>query len=264
MLLFGRTSNGGAFLVTNTGTPLSQITNYGISSLGNFMTIMKTLLLTYNNSYSLSDYFTNTSLINTLNATLGLNILPVTLQPVLEGTMVNPSSVLNCPNMYYMFINAQNSSNLTVDITNQETFNENTGSYFGLSNSSLCDAGLCKYFNSELLMIGTQSTPIYFANSLYMGLNSINGQSYYMLLILPESLFNGTPQSTVNNNISIYSTPNTIFYLSINSSSSSAFVPSSNTITNTTSTSGSSGTGSTNSTFNVSKIVLPVSNVQLL
>lgn len=264
VLLFGRTSNGGAFLVTNTGTPLSQITNYGISSLGNFMTIMKTLLLTYNNSYSLSDYFTNTSLINTLNATLGLNILPVTLQPVLEGTMVNPSSVLNCPNMYYMFINAQNSSNLTVDITNQETFNENTGSYFGLSNSSLCDAGLCKYFNSELLMIGTQSTPIYFANSLYMGLNSINGQSYYMLLILPESLFNGTPQSTVNNNISIYSTPNTIFYLSINSSSSSAFVPSSNTITNTTSTSGSSGTGSTNSTFNVSKIVLPVSNVQLL
>src|SRR3990167_6120576 len=64
VLLFGRTSNGGSFLVTNTGTPLVQITNYGITSLGNFMSIMKILLASYNDTYSLADYFINTNLIS--------------------------------------------------------------------------------------------------------------------------------------------------------------------------------------------------------
>lgn len=265
VLLFGRTSNGGSFLVTNTGTPLSQITNYGITSLGNFMSIMKLLLSSFNNTYTLADYFINTTLINIVNSTFGVNILPITLQPVLEGTMINPTSVMNCPNMWYMFINSKNANNLSVDPTNQFVFNAETSAYFGLQSATLCDTGLCKYFNSELNMIHTDkngSVEIYFANSLYMGLNSINGQSYYMLLILPEALFNGVPQNTTNNNISIYATYNTVFYFMVNSTTSSAFVPASNSITNTTSS--SSGSGTTNGTYSVSKIVLPVSNIQLI
>ena len=265
VLLFGRTSNGGSFLVTNTGTPLSQITNYGITSLGNFMTIMKLLLTSYNETVTLADYFINTSFINVINSTYGVNILPITLQPILEGTMMNPKTVSNCPNMWYMFINTNNANNLAVDPTNQIVFNAETSSYFGLQSSTLCDTGLCKYFNSELQMINTSSNnsvPTYFANSLYMGLNSINGQNYYMLLILPEALFNGVPQNLTNNNISIYATPNSVFYFMVNATTSSAFVPSSNSIT--TSATNSSGSGSTDGTYSVSKIVLPVSNVQLI
>jgi len=264
VLLFGRTSNGGSFLVTNTGTPLAQITNYGITSLGNFMTIMKSLLTSYNNTYTLADYFTNTTLINIVNSTLGINIIPVTLQPVLEGTMMNPPTVLSCPNMWYLFINSKNPVNLSVDPTHQKVFNSDSSLYFGLPLSALCDTGLCRYFNSELSMLGTDNMATYFGNSLYMGLNVINGQTYYMLLVLPEALFNGTPLSATNNNISIYSTPNTIFYFIVNATTSSAFVPASNSITNSTPSSSSTVSGTVNNTYSVSKIVLPVSNVQLI
>jgi hypothetical protein len=267
VLLFGRTSNGGSFLVTNTGTPLAQITNYGITSLGNFMTVMKNLLLNYNNTYSLADYFTNTTLINIINGTFGINIISVTLQPVLEGTIINPPTILNCPNMWYMFINSKNSVNLSVDPTYQKVFNSESSLYFGLPSSTLCDTGLCKYFNSELHMIGNDINNNvirnYFGNSLYMGLNVINGQSYYMLMILPEALFNGIPLSTNNNNISIYSTIDTIFYFMVNATTSSAFVPTSNTITNSVPSSSSTISGTVNNTYSVSKIILPVSNVQL-
>lgn len=265
VLLFGRTANGGSFLVTNTGTPLAQITNYGITSLGNFMSIMKILITSYNDTYTLADYFINTTLINIINNTLGVNILSITLQPVLEGTMMNPKTIMNCPNMWYMFINSKNANNLTVDPTDQLVFNAETSPYFGLQSSTLCDTGLCKYFNSELSMIHTNingSDISYFGNSLYMGLNLINGQNYYMLLILPEALFNGVPQNLTNNNISIYATANSVFYFMVNSTTSSAFVPSSNSITNTTTS--SSGSGTSNGTYSVSKIILPVSNVELL
>lgn len=264
VLLFGRTPNGGSFLVTNTGTPLAQITNYGITSLGNFMTIMKVLLSSYNNTYTLADYFTNTSFINIVNSTLAVNLLPVTLQPVLEGTIVNPPTVLNCPNMWYMFVNSKNSVNLSIDPTHQRVFNSTSSLYFGLPTSTLCDTGLCKYFNSELVMLGTDTNTTYFGNSLYMGLNLINGQTYYMLMILPEALFNGVPLSSTNNNLSIYSTTQTIFYFMVNPTTSSAFAPTTNTITNTTNSSSSSITGSINNTYDISKIVLPVSNIQLI
>ena len=264
VLLFGRTSNGGSFLVTNTGTPLAQITNYGITSLGNFVTIMKSLIASYNNTYTLADYFTNTTLINIINSTLGINIIPVTLQPVLEGTMMNPPAVLTCPNMWYLFVNSKNPVNLSVDPTHQKVFNSDSSLYFGLPSSTLCDTGLCRYFNSELSMVGTDNMATYFGNSLYMGSNVINGQTYYMLLVLPEALFNGTPLTVTNNNISIYSTPNTIFYFMVNATTSSAFVPSSNSITNSTPSSSSTISGTVNNTYSVSKIVLPVSNVQLI
>lgn len=266
VLLFGRTANGGSFLVTNTGTPLSQVTNYGITSLGNFMMIMKMLTSNSIGTYSLADYFINTSLITLINDTRSTNIIPITLQPILEGTMINPSTITNCPNMWYMFINSKNTANLSVDPTGQAVFNADSSMYFGLPSATLCDTGLCKYFSSELEMIGTTNAQggLYFGNSLYMGLNSINGQTYYMLMILPEALFNGNPQNSSNNNISIYATPDTVFYFMINSTSSSAFVPSSNNVTSSTSSSTYGSTGTINNTYNVSKVILPVSNVQLI
>lgn len=268
VLLFGKSANGGTFLVTNTGTPLSQITNYGVTSLGNFMSIIKTVMTFYNNSYSLSDYFTNTTLINNLNVSNAINIQPVLLQPILEGTISNPPTVLNCPNMWYLFLNSKNSQNLSIDPTNQEVFNSNSSLYLGLNNSTLSDAGLCKYFNNELIMLGTTATALnpsyYFGNTLYLGLNIINSQSYYMLIILPEALFNGTPLNTVNNVMSIYASTGTIFYFNYNASSSSAFVPTGNSVSSSTQNSSSSGSGTTSNTYFVSKITLPVSNVQLI
>jgi hypothetical protein len=267
VLLFGKTSNGGTFLVSNTGTPLSQVTNYGVCSLGNFMLIMKTLISTYADTYNLADYFVNATLINNLNSSLGVNIQTVLLQPILEGTMTNPPSVLNCPHMWYMFLNAKNSANLSIDPTNQITFNSDSSVYLGLSSTALCDTGLCKYFNSELQMLGTNGSnfnvpPYYFGNSLYMGLNVINGVSYYMLLILPEALFNGVPANTNNNNMSIYATKDSVFYFMVNASTSSAFTPSSNTVSSSSSSAGNANSVSNN--YSVSKIILPVSNVQLI
>lgn len=268
VLLFGRTSNGGTFLVTNTGTPLAQITNYGITSLGNFMSVMKTLIASYNNTYSLADYFINTTLINNINLQFGINIQPVLLQPILEGTMTNPPSVTSCPNMWYLFLNTKNSVNLSIDTTYQEVFNSNTSTYMGLPNANLCDTGLCRYFNSELSMLGTTSsnlqTQTYFGNSLYLGINTINGQSYYMLIILPEALFNGTPLNTSNNVMSVYATLDTIFYFMINASTSSAFVPDANSVSSSTPSSNSVSMSNINNTYSVSKVNLPVSNVKLL
>lgn len=270
VLLFGKSANGGTFLVTNTGTQISQISNYGVTSLGNFMIIIKTILSIYNNTYSLADYFTNTTLINNINSSLGINIQPIPLQPILEGTISNPQTVLNCPNMWYLFLNSKNSQNLSIDPANQEVFNSNSSLYLGLSNSTLSDAGLCKYFNNELLMLGTSgegsNTPYYFGNTLYLGLNTINSTSYYMLLVLPEALFNGTPLNTSNNVMSIYASVGTLFYFNYNSSSSSAFVPTGNSVSTSqnSSSSSSSSSGSTSNTYYISKITLPVSNVQLL
>jgi hypothetical protein len=270
VLLFGKTSNGGTFLVTNTGTHLAQITNYGVTSLGNFMLIMKIVFSSFNSAYTLSDYFINTTLINIINSTFGVNILPVLLQPILEGSMVNPPSVRNCPNMWYMFLNAKNGANLSIDPTYQTVFNGNISSYMGLPSSNLCDAGLCKYFNSELSMLGTNitnnitSNTSYFGNSLYLGLNVINANSYYMLIIFPEALFNGLPLNTSNNIMSIYATYNTIFYFMINNSSSAAFIPDANTVSSSSSSAYSTSSNAVNNSYSLSKINLPVSNVQLL
>lgn len=228
------------------------------------MNIMKNLFVSYNNTYTLADYFINTSLISIINTTYGINILPITLQPVLEGTMFNPPTVLTCPNMWYMYLNSKNSVNLTVDPTHQRVFNRDSSLYFGLPSSALSDVGLCKYYNNELVMIGTDNIQTYFGNSLYMGLNLINNQTYYMLLILPESLFNGTPLSPTNNILSIYATINTVFYFMVNPTTSSAFVPTSNSISNTVSVSGSGNSGTINNSYSVSKINLPVSNIILM
>jgi len=267
VLLFGKSANGGTFLVTNTGVPLSQISNYGVTSLGNFMTILKIIFTLYDNTYTLADYFINTTLITNLNGTLAINIQPVLLQPILEGTIMNPATVQKCPNMWYLFLNSKNSVKLSIDPTNQLVFNNNSSLYLGLNSSTLCDTGLCKYYNNELTMLGTDgdgNQKYYFGNSLYLGQNSINNQLYYMLIILPEALFNGTPLNVTNNVMSIYATLNTIFYFNFNNSSSSAFVPSANSVSNTTAISTTANSGTVNNSYSLSKINLPVSNVQLI
>ena len=227
------------------------------------MLIMKVVINLFNSgAFTLADYFINTGLINNLNNALGVSIQPVILQPLLDGSITNPSSVSNCPNMWYMCINAKNSVNLSIDTTSQNVFNQSAGTYMGLSNSSLCDIGTLQYNNSELNMLGTVdplTASYYFANCLYLGLNTIGSNTYYMLIVLPEALFNGNPINTASNTISIYSANNTVFYFNFNSSSSSAFTPQSNTITTSTTSSGSTSTNS----YTIGKVTLSVSNLTL-
>ena len=118
-------------------------------------------------------------------------------------------------------------------------------------------------------MLGTNRQtslyPVYFGNSLYLGLNTINTNSYYMMIILPEALFNGTPLNSINNVISIYSTNDSLFYFNFNSSSSSRFVPLNNYVSSSTNqNTPASNSSTTNNTYYVNKIILPVSNVELL
>ena len=67
VVLFGKTANGGTFLVTNTGTPISSVTNYAVTSLGNFMQIMRAIMNLYDGLYSLVDYFINPSVVLQVN-----------------------------------------------------------------------------------------------------------------------------------------------------------------------------------------------------
>jgi hypothetical protein len=265
VLLFGKTFNGGTFLVTNSGTPLSLIDNYAVTSLRNFMSIMRAVIATYDGTVPLVDYFINPNVIQNLNSTaLSFNINVLTLQPLLDGGIMNPPSILSCPNMWYMLVKSPNSGNISVDPTNQLCFGQSIGAnYFGLPNSLLCATGDARYYSSDLNMLAVANGQL-FGNSIFVGANTINGQVFYTLLILPEALFNGTPLSTTNNTLAIYSTVNTIFYIIASANSSSQFVPSSTSITSTGSSSSSGSTFSITPTYNISKIVLSVSNVPII
>ena len=94
------------------------------------MQIMKSILNSYDGTYSIVDYFINPSVISTVNATYNYNIQVVAVQPLLDGSITNPPTVANCPNLTYMFLNSKNSVNLSIDPTNQSVFNENVGKYF--------------------------------------------------------------------------------------------------------------------------------------
>jgi hypothetical protein len=268
VVLFAKNANGGTFLVTNTGTPISQIYSYGVTSLGNFMQIMRAIVTQYDASYSIVDYFLNPTVVAQANNMGNYNISTVTLQPLLEGAIFNPPTVSNCPNMWYLMIKNPNTLNISVDPSQQEVFNYYAGTHFGLPNGILCSTGLAKYYNSELLMLSTTNvssgTVSLFGNSLYLGLNTINNQSFYILVILPEALFNGTPLSTTNNQLSIYSTPSSLFYIGVNSTTSSAFEPRTTSISNAVATTTLGLASTSTSTYQVSKLVLSVSNVQIV
>ena len=265
VLLFGKTPNGATYLVTNTGTPISSIDNYAVTSLRNFMSIMRAVVATFDGSIPLVDYFINPNVVQNLNSTaLSYNINVLTLQPLLDGAIMNPASVLNCPNMWYLLIKSPNSVNIAVDPTNQLVFGQSIGyNYFGLTNSVLCCTGDARYYSSDLNMLAVNDGQL-FANSIFAGLNTINGQQFYTLMILPEALFNGNPQSTSNNVFAIYSAVSTLFYIITSANSSSQFVPASASVTSSGTSTSSGSTFAITPTYNLSKLILSASNVQII
>ena len=226
---------------------------------------MRAVIATYDGTVPLVDYFINPNVIQNLNSTaLSFNINVLTLQPLLDGGIMNPPSILSCPNMWYMLVKSPNSGNISIDPTNQLCFGQSIGAnYFGLPNSLLCATGDARYYSSDLNMLAVANGQL-FGNSIFVGANTINGQVFYTLLILPEALFNGTPLSTTNNTLAIYSTVNTIFYIIASANSSSQFVPSSTSITSTGTSTSSGSTFNITPTYNISKIVLSVSNIPII
>ena len=173
--------------------------------------------------------------------------------------------------MYYFFLNSVNSANMTVDPSTQKVFGQSiTPPYFGLTSSMLCSTGLGRYYNSNLTMLSTNNNNTIttavnylFGNSLYLGLNTIGTQTFYILLILPEALFNGNPTSKDPNVISIFSTVSSLFYLSASGNSSSQFSPTGYRISNTGTSTINKVTTTISPSYNINKIVLSVSNLPL-
>ena len=119
-----------------------------------------------------------------------------------------------------MLLQTTNSANLSVDPTSQDIFNNDVGNYFDLQNSSLCATGKLNYSNSILNILTANSTFL-FGNSIYSGQTTINGQTFYNLVILPEAQFNGAPTTNAGN-LSVYAVNNSPFYTSTSSTSKSS------------------------------------------
>lgn len=214
VLLWGQSTSGGTFLVTNTGTPISAVKSYSVTTLGNFMRIMRVIINLYDGGSAYADYFTDENLINVVNTGTSYNIEPLEKHPVTDGMIENPKSVCTNPNMSYLFVNVKNSVGMTVDPTIQKVFNQNIGSnYLGLQGSVLCDTGNIKYNNSVMNMFPVKNGDV-FANSLYLGRSQVGSSTYNMLLILPEAQFNAAPASATNNVMSIHSVTNSLIYVS--------------------------------------------------
>jgi hypothetical protein len=242
VVLFGKTSSGATFLVTNSGTPISSITSYAVTSLSNFIGLMNSVILNYDSTLSFVSFFTDPSVVSSNNELSISNNAVLQTQSLLNGSIINPNTVFNSPNMWYMLLQKSNSANLSVDPTSQIIFNNDGINYFDLQNSSLCCTGKVNYSNS-ILNILTVNSQFLFANSIYSGEITINGQTFYNLVILPEAQFNGAP-TTNTGNLSIYAINNSPFY------------------TSTSSTSQSSTRFDTNAT--TSKITMTVSNVDIV
>ena len=267
VLLFGRNYGGGTFLVSNTGTPISSVNSYAVTSLRNFISIMRAVINLFDGSVSLVDYFINPSTIQQVNSMGAYNINVLILQPLMEGAIKNPSTISMCPGMWYLWLNSKNAFNIAIDPTEQQVFGQQVGfNYLGLQNSTLCSAGNCRYMTSNLQVL-TDSEGDLFGNSLSLGLNIVGSTSYYILVILPEAQFFPVVVATAPNILTMYSTPNTLFYMMQTPNSGSQFSPtSSNQVltSNTKTTSNTSlASSSTQPVFNVQKIVLKVSNTRL-
>lgn len=221
IVLFGKKSSTGAtFMVTNSGTPISSITSYAVTSLSNFIGLMNSTITYFNNTSSLISFFIDLSVVSTNNYAGNTNNVALIIQPLLGGSIINPNSVKTSPNMWYMLLQTNNSIHLSVDPTSQNLFNNDVGNYFDLQNSSLCATGKINYSNS-ILNILTAGESFLFGNSIYSGQITINNQNFYNLMILPEAQFNGAPTSN-SANLSIYSVSNSPFYTSTSSTSSSS------------------------------------------
>jgi hypothetical protein len=220
VLLFGKSSNGATFLVTNSGTPINIITSYAVTSLSNFIGLMNSVISNFNSTSSLVSFFTDSSTVSTNNDELGLNNVALKTQSLLSGSIINPDSVAKSPNMWYMLLQTTNSANLSVDPTSQKLFNNDIGNYFDLQNSSLCSLGTVNYSGSKLNIL-TAGSSYLFANSIFCGQTTINNQTFYNLVILPEAQFNGAPTTNAGN-ISIYAVNNTSFYTATSSTAKSS------------------------------------------
>lgn len=271
VLLFGKNITGGTFLVLNTGTPLVNITSYAVTSLRNFISIMRAIINLFDGSVSIVDYFINPQTIAQINQMGSYNVNVLILQPLLDGAIQNPPTIANCPGMWYVMLNSKNSFNIAVDPSEQNVFGQQIGfNYLGIPNSILCSLGNCVYMQSSLNMLSDEVGDL-FGNSLSLGLNVINSNSYYITIILPEAQFSPNINTALPNTITLYSTPNTAFYIMITPNSGSQFAPSSSnlvaaTTVKTTNTQNNSSTASNLSLqpiYTVQKVILSVSNAKL-
>jgi hypothetical protein len=259
VVLFGKSINGGTFLVTNTGTHISLVDSYAVTSLRNFMSIMRAVLNEFDNSTSLVDYFINPNVINQINNLGNYNIQPLIPQPLLEGSITNPSFSNGCPGMYYLFLSSKNNVNLSIDPSEQFVFSGNINNpYLGIPNSILCAGGNCKYGNTSFNTLSTVNNQV-FGNALYAGTQLVNNVPYSVLLILPEAMFN-YPANVGTNSLNIFSTNTSIYYLATSASSSTQFTTSTTIVNNK----------SSNPTFivvpnqGISKLIISVSNNNLV
>jgi hypothetical protein len=259
VVLFGKSMNGGTFLVTNTGTPISLVDSYAVTSLRNFISIMRAVLNEFDNSTSIVDYFINPNVINQVNNLGNYNIQPLIPQPLLEGSITNPSFSNGCPAMYYLFLSSKNNINLSIDPSEQIVFSSSINNpYLGIQNSVLCAGGNCKYGNAAFNTLATVNNQV-FGNAIYAGVQLVNNVPYSILLILPEAMFN-YPANVGTNSLNIFSTNTSIYYLATSASSSTQFTTSTTIVNNKTS----------NPTFivipnqGISKLVISVSNNNLV
>jgi hypothetical protein len=267
VLLFGRNFNGGSFLVTNTGTPINSVNNYAVTSLRNFISIMRAVINLFDGSVSLVDYFLNPSVVASVNTMGSYNVTVLTLQPLLDGAIANPPTVATCPNMWYMILNSKNSASLAVDPSEQSVFGKTVGfNYLGLSNSILSATGNLNYDFVNLNVLSDVEGDL-FGNSLSLGLNTIGTGTYYILIILPEAQFNPVLNSNVNP-LTIYQTPSSLFYIMVTANSGTQFAPNSTGLV-ASGRSSSSGTTTSSSTiaiqpvYSINKLLLSTSNVPL-
>jgi len=232
---------------------------------------MRAIINLFNGSVSLVDYFINPNVIANINASGSYQVSPVILQPLLDGAITNPPTIVNCPNMWYLMLNSKNSANMSVDPTEQTTFGSTVGfNYLGLNNSVLASTGNARYQNFNLNML-TDIEGDLFGNSLSLGLNTVGTQTYYILIILPEAQFNPLMSIVNSNTITIYSTLNTLFYINISANSSSQFAPNASGLVATSASKTSTTSNTVNNTnsvsiapvYNISKLILSVSNTRL-
>ena len=248
-LLFSKSYNGALYLVTNTGTPISSVVSYGILPLNNFINTMQAFCRKYDNTSSLADYFIDPYTVKKLKLE-GYDVIVVQLQSVLDSVnkIKNPSNIDTLPNMNYFLLHRPNSANITIDPTEQIVINQNTGqNYFGLTNSILFSLGDNMYATSKLSILSTFNNTL-FGNSIYLGLQEINGLIYHVIFTLPESAFRPDYCSDSSIIFNTYASLDTPYYVT-NSIGFTRFVP--NAIRTTVQNQPS---------YAISKFVLTVSN----
>ena len=263
VLLFGKNVTGGTFLVINTGTPLYAITSYAVTSLRNFISIMRAIINLFDGSVSIVDYFINPATVAQVNQSGSYNINVLVLQPLLEGAIQNPPTIGNCPGMWYLMLNSKNSFNFAIDSSEQSVFGQQIGfNYLGIQNSILSSIGNCVYMQSSLDMLADDLQGDLFGNCLSLGLNVIHSQSYYINIILPEAQFNPNVNTALPNTLTVYSTPNTLFYVMVSANTGSQFSPSSGNYVSVSnkSTTTTNNTSTMQPTYSIHKVLLSVSN----